>query len=299
VITVVSQPHDEEPQTVRTRRFDYTRTTSLDEALSALGAGGQVLAGGQSLVQTMKLRQVAPSHLVDINDIEDLRGIRAEGGGLRLGSLTRIAELASAPEVASTYPWLQRAAHLTADVQVRNRATIGGNLCFADPRSNLASTLISLRAEVTVRSGSATRRIAVEDLFRGYRRTVLEADELLTDVHLPDPGPGARGGYRELSRQPNGVPVVNVAVTATADQVTGIGVGGLGQRPLRARLVEQALQGIDRRDPEAVGDAAAWLTKDLAGTEPLTDLHGTAEYRIDVAAVLLRRLVVATTTQGS
>ena len=269
----------------------------MDEALNAVAAGAQVLAGGQSLLQTMKLRMAAPKHLVDINELADLRGVRPEGGGLRLGALTRIVELASSPEVASRFPWLRQAARQTADVQVRNRGTIGGNLCFADPRSNLASTLISLQAEVTLRSEGSTRRLAVEEMFAGYRRTVLAPGELVTDVHLPDPGPGARGAYQEISRQPNGVPVVNVAVSATPGRVTGIGVGGLGVRPLRARLVEQALEGVDRTDADAVANATAFLEEDLAGTEPLADMHGSAEYRLDVAAVLLRRLVVATATE--
>lgn len=159
-------------------------------------------------------------------------------------------------------------------------------------RSNLASTLISLRAEVVVRSGSGTRRLPVEDLFAGFRRTTLAAGELLTDVHVPDWGPTVRGGYRELSRQPNGVPVVNVAVTVTSDGVVGIGVGGLGMRPLRALRVEEALRAVDRTDPDAVRAAAARLTDDLGTAEALADLHGSADYRLDVATALLRRLVV-------
>lgn len=282
---------------MRTTSFDYTRATSIDEALGALASGAQVLAGGQSLLQSMKLRQASPQHLVDINELDELRAVDLEDGGLRLGALTRIAELCVIPEVAAMFPSLQQAAKLTADVQVRNRATIGGNLCFANPRSNMASTLISLRAEVTVRSDGASRRLAVEELFSGYLQTVLSSGDLLTDVHLPDPGRDARGAYREISRQPNGVPVVNVAVAVAEGRVTGIGVGGLGVRPLRARLVEEALEHVDLSDPRAVDEAAALLAGDLASTEPLSDMHGSAEYRLEAAVVLLRRLVLATTNE--
>lgn len=118
---------------MRTASFEFTRAASLDEALDAMAAGAQVLAGGQSLVQTMKLRQVAPAHLVDINGVRDLRGLTADGDGLHIAALTRIAELASSPLLAQRCPWLQDAARRTADVQVRNRGTTGGNLCFADP----------------------------------------------------------------------------------------------------------------------------------------------------------------------
>ncbi|NMH97800.1 FAD binding domain-containing protein [Pseudonocardia acidicola] len=279
---------------MRTATFEFTRAASLDEALAAMATGAQALAGGQSLVQTMKLRQAAPAHLVDINGVDDLRGLASDGDGLRIGALTRIAELASSPDLARHCPWLQDAARRTADVQVRNRGTIGGNLCFADPRSNLASTLISLRAELTVRSRGGTRRLGVEELFAGFRRNTLAAGELVTAVHVPGWAPAARGAYRELSRQPNGVPVVNVAVTVNTDGVVGIGVGGLGMRPLRALQVEEALRTVDRTDPDAVRTAAGRLADDLGAVEPLTDLHGSAEYRLDVATALLRRLVVET-----
>ena len=275
---------------MRTTSFRYTRATSVEDALAALADGGMVLAGGQSLVQTMKLRQASPEHLVDVNGVEDLTGIEAAGHGLRIGSLVRHHEIARSETVRERFPWLAAAAAQIGDVQVRNRGTVGGNLCFADPRANLSPVLIALGAEVEIRGAGAERRAPVEQLFGGFRTNTLAAGELVTAIHVPDWGEAVRGGYREIARQPNGVPIVNVAFAAsgTGDRI-GIAVGGIAERPLRAAGVESALAGGDPGDRDAV--AAAVDRLDRADAAPFGDLHGSAEYRLHVAKVLLRRLL--------
>src|SRR4051794_27939842 len=187
---------------MRTESFRYTRASSVDEALEALRDGAVVLAGGQSLVQVMKLRQQAPAHLVDINRVEALTGIEPEGGGLRFGALVRQRELVESEAVAARFPWLAEAARQVGDVQVRNRGTIGGSLCFADPPANPAPLLLPPPAEVTIQGDAGERRLAVEALFAGYRRNSLGDGEILTAVHVPGWRDGVRGAYLELARQP-------------------------------------------------------------------------------------------------
>ncbi len=271
---------------MRTESFRYTRAASIEDAIAALGDGGVVLAGGQSLVQTMKLRQRAPAHLVDVNRVAALTGIEAVGGGLRIGALVRQREIVESAAVAERFPWLAEASRQVADVQVRNRGTVGGSLCFADPNANLAPVLIALGAEVEVRGPGSDRRFPVEDLFTGYRTNSLADDELLTAVHVPGWGERARGAYLEVARQPNGVPLVNVAVTLDGDRA-GMAVGGVADRPLRVAAVEQALAGADLRDRAVIGRAVGAL--DLAGAVTRSDVHAPTEYRLHVVGVLLRR----------
>jgi carbon-monoxide dehydrogenase medium subunit len=272
---------------VRTASFRYTRPASVEEAVAALADGGVVLAGGQSLVQTMKLRLAAPEHLVDVNAVQELTGIEAVGGGLRLGPLVRHHEIAGSDVVRATFPWVADAARQIGDVQVRNRGTIGGNICFADPRANMSPVLIALGAEAEVRGADGTRTIPVEELFAGFRKNALAAGELVTAIRIPDWGEGSRGGYREISRQPNGVPIVNAAIAVGGGRV-GIGVGGIAERPLRAAAVEKALAGRPL-DEETVAQAVDKL--DRAGAAPFGDMHGSADYRLRVVKVLLRRLL--------
>jgi carbon-monoxide dehydrogenase medium subunit len=276
---------------VRTTSFRYTRATSVEDAIAALADGGVVLAGGQSLVQTMKLRLASPEHLVDVNGVEGLTGIEAVGGGLRIGALVRHREIVGSEAVRERFPWLAAAADQIGDVQIRNRGTVGGNLCFADPRANLSPVLIALGAEVEIRGAEAERRLPVEQLFAGFRANTLAVGELVTAIHVPDWGDAARGGYVEIARQPNGVPIVNVAfaVRGTPVDRIGIAVGGIAERPLRATAVEAALAGARLDDPDAVQAAVDRL--DRADAAPLGDLHGSAEYRLHIAKVLLRRLL--------
>jgi carbon-monoxide dehydrogenase medium subunit len=255
--------------------------------MSALADGGIVLAGGQSLVQTMKLRLAAPEHLVDVNAVQELTGIDAADGGLRLGPLVRHHEIAESDVVRAAFPWVADAARQIGDVQVRNRGTIGGNICFADPRANMSPVLIALGAEAEVRGAGGTRRVPVEELFVGFRRNALAAGELVTAIHIPSWGEGTRGGYREIARQPNGVPIVNAAIAVNGSRI-GIGVGGIAERPLRAGTVEAALAGGSSSADEV---AAAVEQLDRADAAAFGDMHGSADYRLTVAKVLLRRLL--------
>ncbi|MEA2383647.1 MAG: aerobic carbon-monoxide dehydrogenase medium subunit [Solirubrobacteraceae bacterium] len=274
---------------MRPAPFDYVRPATVSEALEALAKGGTPLAGGQSLLPQLKLRQVRPALLVDLNGLEELQGIEEDGGGLRIGAMTRHQHVADSDAVRSHAPVLSQAASRTADMQVRARGTIGGNVCHADPRANLSTALIAAGATAIVARRDGERRVAVEDLFAGVRRSALEAGDLLTAFEIPASAAAVHSAYEELTVQPNGVPIVNVGVAPCnggTDELR-IGIGGLMQTPRRAHAVEEAIRG-ESADRAAVASAVERL---LADGEPMSDLHGDARYRARVAPVLVLRAV--------
>lgn len=264
--------------------FDYVRPSTPEEATAAMAAGGTALAGGQSLLPLLKMRAVRPTVLVDLNRIGGLQGIGVTDE-LVIGSMTRHQRLADDPRVDSGAPLLAEAARRTGDVQVRARGTIGGNLCFADPRANLSTALLALGASATVESTEAgSRRVPVSELFADTRVTSLRPGELLTSVHVPlDPG-AARGVYLEVAPQPGGVPIVNVAVVPGPDGPR-IAVGGLLRTTCRAPAVEEAVR-QDGPAPSVIERALLELTADRPA---FSDPRGDPAYRSTVAAVLIRR----------
>jgi carbon-monoxide dehydrogenase medium subunit len=276
---------------MRPAPFEYVRPATVPEALEALASGGMPLAGGQSLLPQLKLRQVRPSLLVDLNAIGELRGIDdAADGGLRIGAMTRHQELADSAAVRSRASVLSEAARRTADMQVRARGTIGGNVCHADPRANLSTALIAAGATAVIAHPDGARSVAVEELFAGVRRSTLRADELLTAFDVPASETSGQSAYEELTLQPNGVPIVNVAVApanGSGEELLRIGIGGLLHTPRRANAVEEAIR-ENGPDPDAVSTA---ITSLLAEGEPFSDLHGDARYRARVAPVLVLRAV--------
>jgi aerobic carbon-monoxide dehydrogenase medium subunit len=255
---------------VRPAPFDYVRPASVEDARAALDGGGTALAGGQSLLPLMKLRRVRPRLLVDLNGLAGLRGI--EDG--RIGAMTRHQEVAD----AAGMPLLAEAARRTGDVQVRARGTIGGNVCFADPRANMSTALIAAGAVAVVAGEGGERRAPVEELFAGLRRTSLAPGELLVAFEVD----GADGAYEELTVQPNGVPIVNAAVCGGR-----VAVGGLLRTPC-------LIEGPEAPEREAAERAVAAA---VDGGEPLADLQGNAAYRARVAAVLIVRALRATQTE--
>ncbi|QBI18524.1 xanthine dehydrogenase family protein subunit M [Egibacter rhizosphaerae] len=276
---------------VRPAAFAYTRPDQLTSALRSLEDGGRVLAGGQGLLQALKLRADTADHLVDVKGLGELRGIDdGADGGLRIGALTTISELTVDERVSARVPGFAEAAKLLGDQQVRNRATVGGALCLADPRGNLAPMLIALGATVVVRSSSDEREIPVETLFAGFRRTTLSADELVTELRVP--GWASISAYLEIARQPQGPPIVNVGVALAGDPVerAGVAAGGIHQTPIRLDDVERSILGRVV-DEGSCREAAAAL--DATSLEPVSDLHASAQYRLSVVRVLIRRALLA------
>jgi carbon-monoxide dehydrogenase medium subunit len=277
---------------MRPHAFRYTRARTIDEALTAIQDDGTVLAGGQSILPQMKLRDRTPGHIVDINGVAGLQGLSEVSGTVHVGAMTRHRQVLESALVTQFFPSLATAATRLGDVQVRNRGTIGGNVCFADPRANLSGVLISLDATALISSGSGEpRRVQVQDLFAGFQRSGLGALDLLTGFELPLPAAGSHATYRELSLQPNGLPIVNVAISITGRPVDSvrIAIGGLATVPVRATRCEDALRG-ETLTPELAAQVAQLL--DLGDADPLDNFQAAAPYRATVAKVLLKRALI-------
>jgi aerobic carbon-monoxide dehydrogenase medium subunit len=266
--------------------FDYHRAESVDDALRALDAGddaAKLLAGGHSLLPLMKLRFAAPSLLVDISGLDELRGVSAEDGDLRIGAGTRHAELADAKA-----GMLAHAAGLIADQQVRNRGTIGGSLAHGDPASDLPAVLLAAEGSVTVRGPEGERTIAAADLFQGYMTTALAPKEVITEARVPKLS-GYGWGYEKFTRRSEDWAMVGVCalVKASDGQCEDVRVGltHMGSTPLRASAAEEALRG-GPLDAERIAAAAEQAAE---GTEPPGDLNATPDYKRHLARTLTRR----------
>ncbi len=271
--------------------FDYVRPGSVDEAVSALADGGEdakLLAGGHSLLPLMKLRLAAPTLLVDIGGLDDLRGVERENGGWRIGALTTHATLQDKDELGV----VARAASLIADQQVRNRGTIGGSLAHGDPASDLPGVLLAFDGSVTARSAGGEREVPVSGLCLDYLTTVLEPTEVITSVHFPALE-GYGWGYEKFARRAEDWAMVGVCALVKASggscEDVRIGLTHMGSTPLRATAAEAALRG-GPLDAERIAAAAEQAAE---GTEPPGDANATPEYKRHLARVLTRRALEA------
>jgi len=273
-------------------RFDYHRPATLDEALSLLdqyGDEGKVLAGGMSLIPLMKLRFAAPAHLVDINAVPGLSGVSESDGWLRVGALTRHAELENSDVLKSRYHAMASAAPLISDPLVRNRGTIGGSLAHADPAGDWGSVMLAMGAKVVARSASGEREIDVDDLLVDTFTSSLAPGEVLTEIRVPSPSGPSGGAYLKLERKVGDFATVAVAVHVVMDDgrigTAGIGLTAVGSTNLRAREAEQALAGAEPTDEAfaAAGQLAA------RAAHPSDDQRGSVAYKTNVVDVFVRR----------
>ena len=273
--------------------FEYHLPRSIGDAtalLARLGSDAKILSGGQSLIPLMKLRLAGPQHLVDINRIPDLAYIREADGFLRIGGLTREAELEESEVVRSRYPLLYETCKVIADPLVRNLATIGGNLAHADPANDHPATMLALGAEIVAAGGKGRRTIPIASFFTGPFTTSLESDEILVEVAVPVPAARSGGAYVKLERKVGDFATVAVAAqvalsaSGACDQV-GIGLTNVGLTPIKATAAEAALKG--QPPDEATIKRAAQLAADAS--DPSADLRGSVEYKKDMVRVLTAR----------
>jgi carbon-monoxide dehydrogenase medium subunit len=267
--------------------FDYTVAESVDDAIRLLAEGGEdakVLAGGHSLLPLMKLRFAAPSLLVDIGRISELRGVQTGDDSFRIGALTRHADLQERDDLGL----IAAVAKQIADQQVRNRGTIGGSLVNGDSAADLPGVLLALEGSVIVRGADGEREIAAADLFQGYLSTAVAPGEVLTEVRIPALV-GYGYGYEKFNRRSEDWAMVGVcalvkAVDGVCEDVR-IGLTHMASTPLRATATEDALRG-QPLDEENIAAAAALAAQ---GTSPLADLNATPEYKRHLARVLTKR----------
>jgi aerobic carbon-monoxide dehydrogenase medium subunit len=273
--------------------FEYLRPKTIPEAIALLqqyGDDAKILSGGQSLIPMMKLRLARPGYLVDINRIAGLSHIKEEGGFLKIGGLTREAELEASPVVRAKYPIIIDTAHVIADPQVRNLATVGGNLAHGDPANDHPATMLALGAQIVATGPKGERVIPVEDFFLSLFSTALQYDEILTEIRIPIPPPRSGGAYFKLERKVGDFATAAVAAQLTLDgngacQKVGIGLTNVGPTPIKARKAEDFLRG-KKLDGSTIAQAGQLAADE---SEPSADLRGPVEYKKSLVNELTKR----------
>jgi CO/xanthine dehydrogenase FAD-binding subunit len=279
-------------------KFDYVAPSSVAETVAALaqyGDGAKLLAGGQSLVPLMNMRLARPEVLVDINGVAELDYMReAPDGGLAIGALSRQRQLERQPIVRERFSVLTEAAELIGHFQIRNRGTIGGSLSHSDPAAELPAVMTALDAEFVITSSNGSRTLSPSEFFVTYLTTALEPTDLLTEIRVPALPSGTGSRVYEVSRRHGDFALVG-AVTLVEPGANGaigkarIALFGVNPTPVRALEAESLLAG--QAPSEALfREAGELAARDL---EPDGDLHASAEYRKEVAAVVVRRALVS------
>src|SRR5258708_7739541 len=275
------------------RLFHYHRAGSLKEAVSMLGQlgeGAKFLVGGQSLIPLIKLSSANPEHLVDLNFIPDNSFIREDAGKLHFGAMTRHAEIEHSA-LARKIPVLHDCAAGIADVQVRNRGTIGGSLAEADPSGDWANALITLETTVHCLGPYGTRTIPLKDFIKDAYTTALAPNELVTEVEVKIPPKGSSGAYVAFKRSAPVYPSASAAVQLTmAGDVcrdAAIALGCVGLTAIRATEAETTLRGKSLNDKTiaTVAEAAR------AAADPQPDMRGSADYKRQLVVALVKRAV--------
>lgn len=284
-------------------QVDYARATSVDQALQLLAQHGEdarVIAGGHSLIPMMRLRIAAPTTLIDLNDVAELKGIRVEGNEIVIGAMVRHAEVLDSPILAEHYPIFREAEKVIADPVVRNRGTVGGSMCQADPSEDLSAVGSALKGSVVIRSQAGTRTVPIRELHFGPYMTQVADGEILTEVRFPI-RPGAGSAYEKVERRVGDWPVASVGVfVVVKDGVVadcGIGLTAVGAEHFSAPDAEAFLIGKAPTDENLA--QAATLAADSCN--PISDQRGPADYKKHLAKELtlraLRRATAA--SQGA
>jgi carbon-monoxide dehydrogenase medium subunit len=277
--------------------FDYHCPRTVEEALALLAEypDAKPLAGGQSLIPAMNFRLAAPAALVDLNALDVLAGISAtDGGGVRLGAMTRHRAVERSTLIAQRAPLLAETMPFVAHPQIRNRGTVGGSLAHADPAAELPAVMVALEAGIVMRGPTGERRVPAEQFFTGLFATMLQPGELVTAVELPAPAPRSGWAFEEMARRHGDYALVGVAVAVTLDDAgrcarSRIALLSVGEGPVLAGRTAAALQG---RQPtvDAVREAASIAAQEEI--DPPSDIHASAAYRRQLARVLTARALV-------
>jgi aerobic carbon-monoxide dehydrogenase medium subunit len=272
--------------------FDYARPNSVQAALKILAersAGAKIIAGGQSLVPMMNFRLARPECLIDINRIGELDFHKVEGGELIIGALARHATLFASNVVRGACPLMAEAYQYVSHGPIRNRGTLCGNLCHADPASEMPAVMLAVDAQLVLRSARSVRRVVGRDFFRGIYQTAIEPDELLMEVRIPVVPSGQGWGFQEMSIRKGDFALAGVATTLSVAKgriaAAAISICGVGDRAQRLPSAEAMLIGHapDTGTFRKAGDAAA------AAVEPQSDVNADKEYRRDLVRTLVTR----------
>jgi aerobic carbon-monoxide dehydrogenase medium subunit len=281
----------------RTEPFDFYQPTTLAEASQLLkenGPGGRFLAGGTDLVIAMKEKGLLPKYIVDLKRVPGLSGIRENGDGMTIGALTTMYAIETSSVIKQNYPFLAQSAAEVGSIQIRNRATIGGNMANATPSADVAPSLIALNATAKIASAAGERTVSMEEFFRGPGQTVMSPDEILTEITIPKTRPQLVGEYIKFSpRDMMDLAYVGVAVAyhlGGGKKCTGVRIvlGAVAPTPIRAKNSEVLLENkvLTEELAAKVGDEAAHESK------PISDVRSSADYRRAMVGVMTKRALL-------
>ncbi|MEV6443520.1 xanthine dehydrogenase family protein subunit M [Amycolatopsis sp. NPDC051716] len=275
--------------------FDYVRPSTVDEAVQALASAGEdakVLAGGQSLLPVLRMRLAAPTTLIDLGRVAELRGVREDGDTLVIGAMTTHYDVQRDALVASHAALLKEATDTVADPQIRHRGTLGGAIAHADPAGDLLAPVLALDASLVVAGPSGRRTVPAADFFRDLFTTALAPDELLVEIRVPK-HTGWRAHYEKFNRVAQAWSMVAVAVTVRTEagviEEARVALTNMGSTPVRASGVEAALVGV-QASADSIAAAASHAAE---GTNPPVDSNADVEYRRHLAQVLTGRAIAA------
>jgi aerobic carbon-monoxide dehydrogenase medium subunit len=276
--------------------FDYRPARSVDEAIDLLqhyGDDAKLVAGGQSLIPTMKLRLAQPGVLVDLGRVPGLSYIREENGAVAIGAMTTYTTLGRSDLLRQRFPIILDGLSVLADRQVRNRGTLGGSMAHADPAADLTAVIQALKGTIVARGPSGTRTIAVDDFFTDTFATALEPGEIITEIRLPLPPVHTGSAYVKLENKASHYAVVGSAAVIMLDadrtcSSASIAITGASTKPTRATSVEAALAG-KKLDETTLADAASHA---VDGLELVGDIHGSQAYRGQMCTVMTRRAIL-------
>ena len=279
-------------------RFQYLSPETMEEAFALLARYGQktkVIAGGTDLIPQMRWGEIRPEVVLGLGRIPDLQEIQFDDkGGLMLGALCKIGVIESSPIIRENYPILAQAASVLACTEIRNRATVGGNLCTAAPSADMPPSLLVLGARAVIASENKERVIPLEDFFLGPKKTVLDTNELLVRLEMPPIRPNSAGEYIKLGRR-NAMEIAMIGVAALITLRPGdntceearLALATAAPTPIRCKEAEQALTG-KKLDKETIESAAETASREAS---PRTSWRSTEAYRRDMIRVLTRRAI--------
>lgn len=275
--------------------FEYVRPSTVDEAVQALASAGEdakVIAGGQSLLPVLRMRLAAPTTLVDLGRVAELRGVREDGDELVVGAMTTHYDVQRDPLIASHAALLKEATDTVADPQIRHRGTFGGAIAHADPAGDLLAPVLALDASLVVAGPSGRRTVPAAEFFQDLFTTALGPDELLVEVRIPK-HTGWRAHYEKFNRVAQAWSMVAVAVTVRTEagviEEARVALTNMGSTPVRATGVESALVGV-QASADSIRAAAEHAAE---GTNPPVDSNADVEYRRHLARVLTGRAIAA------
>ena len=270
------------------REVSYARPSTVEEAVSLLTEhdGARALAGGQTLVNVMKQRAASPDVLVDLADLDELRAISVSGTTLEIGAMATLAAIMRSSEVEVSRPILAATAATVADVQVRNRGTLGGNICVNDPTNHFPPLLVALGASMTIRSPAGERTVPADEFFVGVFETVVREGDLLTRISIPAGGKGTGDGMAGVTLGAHGTYIANAAASVV-DGAWRVVLGCVSAVPVRATAVEERLAGdVDEATARAAVEGLG------ASLDPPADVHASADYRRSLAETSAVRAVL-------